>query len=743
MAPKTEKSSLKRARHSTGDDHEEKKPRRSQRLSQSQAQEIPKQAPKSAQKAKATHLKAPKTNGHAYPSPITHDDSIVTATTVENGDNKDATISPPPSKNAAGKYREVTPESSSSAPNNGNSSPPQDTQILSQFMYPPRDLGDEFEDEEEGTWGFLIPVDARVGHRLVMKRRAFCPAPIRPLEINRSTSSSRPVNDPTELRDNEEEYEEEKRTSGFPASGYLIGRHPECDMKLDIATVSNRHCLIFNENKPHGSTAVIEDLSSNGTFINEAIIGRNRRRDLEDCDEIALVEGARFIFRYPKSRLNSAFHTQYRILQQLGKGHFATVYLCVDRNTGHKYAVKKFERRVGDSQRSQTEGLQQEIAVLMSVSHPNVLCLKDNFEEADGVYLILELAAEGELFNWIVSKQKLSESEARKVFIQLFQGIKYLHERNIVHRDIKPENILLTDKNLSVKIADFGLAKIIGEESFTTTLCGTPSYVAPEILENTRHRKYTRAVDVWSLGVVLYICLCGFPPFSDELYTRERPYTLAQQIKMGHFDYPSPYWDSVGDPALDLIDRMLTVDVSKRITIDECLEHPWTRDLSLEDLQPNLHRTTQINPEDSTLGLTGAIGGLKMDFSKRKVKRERTLLAKINDIRVSRVVEVPRSNLPGQPGRDNSPATITVWEKNPQGKQHHAGLEDGQAESSGANSSSRVPEQKGAKAEERPADQRQNEEFMEMGGKGDMRLFANDASSRYAAEEVPQDIASK
>lgn len=105
------------------------------------------------------------------------------------------------------------------------------------------------------------------------------------------------------------------------------------------------------------------------------------------------------------------------------------------------------------------------------------------------------------------------------------------------------------DKDVHVKLADFGLAKIIGEESFTTTLCGTPSYVAPEILAEGRHRKYTKAVDIWSLGVVLYICLCGFPPFSDELYSRDFPYTLSQQIKSGRFDYPSPYWDSVGDSA--------------------------------------------------------------------------------------------------------------------------------------------------------------------------------------------------
>jgi serine/threonine-protein kinase Chk2 len=262
---------------------------------------------------------------------------------------------------------------------------------------------------------------------------------------------------------------------GFPASGYLVGRHPECDLIVDIPTVSNRHCLIFNETRAGDALAVLEDLSSNGTFINDQVLGRNKRRELEDGDEITILDEARFLFRYPRNRNSVGFHSQYRILQQLGKGHFATVYLCVERSTGFKFAVKKFERRMGDSQRSQTEGLQQEIAVLMSVSHPNVLCLKDTFNENDGVYLVLELAAEGELFNWIVTKQKLSEAETRKIFIQLFQGTKYLHERNIVHRDIKPENILLTDKNLSVKLADFGLAKIIGEESFTTTLCGTPS----------------------------------------------------------------------------------------------------------------------------------------------------------------------------------------------------------------------------------------------------------------------------
>lgn len=277
------------------------------------------------------------------------------------------------------------------------------------------------------------------------------------------------------------------------------------------------------------------------------------------------------------------------------------------------------------------------------------------------------------------------------------------HERNIVHRDIKPENILLADKELSVKLADFGLAKIIGEESFTTTLCGTPSYVAPEILENSKHRKYTRAVDVWSLGVVLYICLCGFPPFSDELWSEEHPYNLSQQIKMGRFDYPSPYWDTVGDPALDLIDRMLTVEVDKRITIEECLEHPW---ITLQGLKKN--------PADSTDGLTGAMSDL--DFSKRKVERERTLLSDVNDVKVSRVVEWADKKAP-----------VKVFETNRDGQRHY----NTQGKTSHVKGRTQNGESQYPTSEQpKPLAETQEKVFMEMGGRGDETLFGNDRGSR-------------
>jgi serine/threonine-protein kinase Chk2 len=516
---------------------------------------------------------------------------------------------------------------------------------------------------------------------------------------------------------------------------------PKKDRIVGSPTVSNRHCLLFPENTSGITTAVLEDLSGNGTYVNDQLVGRNKRRELQDGDEISILDEARFSFRYPRNRDTNGFRQRYSMQQQLGKGHFASVYLCVEKNTGMRYAVKKFEKRAGPGERSKVEGLQQEIAVLMGVSHPSLLCLKDTFDEDDGVYLVLELAPEGELFNFIVMKQKLTETEARKVFVQLFQAVKYLacacgsphrttltcmqHERSIVHRDIKPENILLYDKKLTVKLADFGLAKIIGEESFTTTLCGTPSYVAPEILQSSNHRRYTRAVDVWSLGVVLYICLCGFPPFSDELYDPvNNPYTLAQQILGGRFDYPSPYWDSVGDPALDLIDRMLTVDPDKRISIDGCLEHPWTTGREIP-------ATQLYNSMDSTDGLVGQL--TQLDFSRRKPVRERTLLSEINDITVTRVIDAIEDT------EGNSQAPIKVFEKNKGG---HAGPSlmptNGLDTSAGAETLTKKTK-KGIKAvrkEETPAGHRDPADFMALGGKGDQVLFGDDENSNEKAKDA-------
>ena len=187
-------------------------------------------------------------------------------------------------------------------------------------------------------------------------------------------------------------------------------------------------------------------------------------------------------------------------------------------------------------------------------------------------------------------------------------------------------------------------------------------------------------MDVWSLGVVLYICLCGFPPFSDELYSRDFPFTLSQQIKSGRFDYPSPYWDSVGDPALDLIDSMLVVDAERRFTIDQCLAHPW-----LAQAAPSVN--------DSTCGLVGGIAGLEVN--RRAPARERTLLSSLNSVTVTNHVEV---------GQNRPPVKVFAKNKN------------------------RITN---TRKEVGPAHDRAPAEFIEMGGKGDQELFANEDSSIY------------
>lgn len=676
MAPR-EKSQLKRVRDSPVET-DAKKPRRSERISN------------------GDHLKTPVTkNQQQLPSPVTApgDNSAGSGSTVK--EYGEYTATPPPPGGPGSQFAQrATPEDTFSQ-NPALSSPPHDTQAApSQLVDQNAALSDEVEDEvKEGVWGYLFPLDTQYGRCVVLKKRHSCPLPD-------AVSGSKPVKegDIHSPLEQEEAFEKTKSGKAVPAGGYLIGRHPECDVVVNDPIVSNRHSLLFIENKGHDVIAVLEDLSSNGTFVNEAIVGRNKRRELQDNDEIAVNDKARFIFRYPRSRMSSAFLQQYTLLERLGKGHFAEVFLCVEKSTGTRYAVKIFTKQAGVEERSKTDGLQQEIAVLMGVSHPNVLCLKDTFNEKNAVYLVLELAPEGELFNYIVMKQKLSEEESRNLFIQLFQGIKYLHDRNIVHRDIKPENILVVDKEIHVKLADFGLAKIVGEESFTTTLCGTPSYVAPEILAEGRHRKYTKAVDIWSLGVVLYICLCGFPPFSDELYSRDFPYTLSQQIKSGRFDYPSPYWDSVGDPALDLIDSMLVVDPEKRFTVDQCLSHPWI---------------TQQLPgvNDSTDGLVAGLDSL--DVKRRGVYRERTMLSDINSITVAHQIPVDPEG--------TSKGSVKVYSKNqiPQG----------------ATSTPAPPEA-------RPADNRDTREFIEMGGKGDQVLFTNDGDSFYSKGEA-QDAKAK
>jgi calcium/calmodulin-dependent protein kinase I len=213
--------------------------------------------------------------------------------------------------------------------------------------------------------------------------------------------------------------------------------------------------------------------------------------------------------------------------------------------------------------------LQVEVAILERVDHPTIVRMRQVFDCPKTFYMVMELMTGGELFDRIVEKEKYSEEEARRVIMKLAEALVYCHEQGIVHRDLKPENLLYESEaeDSTIKIADFGLAKLVSEADMMATACGTPGYVAPEILCGT---PYDEKCDMWSLGVILYILLCGFPPFYDENNAE-----LFNQIKSGSFDYPSPYWDEVSDEAKSLIDGLLMVNPAKRLSAADVLRHPW------------------------------------------------------------------------------------------------------------------------------------------------------------------------
>lgn len=209
---------------------------------------------------------------------------------------------------------------------------------------------------------------------------------------------------------------------------------------------------------------------------------------------------------------------------------------------------------------------------MISLNHPNIVHCYDFFENHQFFYLILEYLEGGELFERLLEKTLYCEEEARDLVGNILNGMKYCHERNIAHRDMKPENLILSSlrNNCEVKITDFGLATRVQTSIKKMKLhdkCGTPGYCAPEILSST---PYDVSVDMWSIGIIAYILLCGYPPFQDNDQIE-----LFNKIKSGKFVFHEKYWESVSFEAKDFISHLLVLDPTVRYNVDEALLHPW------------------------------------------------------------------------------------------------------------------------------------------------------------------------
>jgi len=268
----------------------------------------------------------------------------------------------------------------------------------------------------------------------------------------------------------------------------------------------------------------------------------------------------------------SEIKKRYDLGEQLGSGNFAIVKKGKNKKPDDKIPEHVAIKIIDKSKCEDMGDIEREIDIMGIIEHPNVINLYEIYDEPKKMNLVMELVTGGELFDRIVAKGSYCEKDAADVIFTLCDALEYLHEKKIVHRDLKPENILMSSsaETAKIKVADFGLARMVSGTDMMKTACGTPGYVAPEILKNKGYD--SGAVDLWSVGVILYILLCGFPPFYEE----ELP-ALFDQILNARYDFPSPWWDNISRDAKDLVNKLLEIDPKKRLTATQVKAHTWCK----------------------------------------------------------------------------------------------------------------------------------------------------------------------
>lgn len=304
----------------------------------------------------------------------------------------------------------------------------------------------------------------------------------------------------------------------------------------------------------------------------------------------------------------------------LGLGINGQVVQCVDKKTGKRYALKVLQ----DSVKAR-----REVDIHWRASGcKNIVSIIDVFENDymgnKCLLVVMELMEGGELFQRIQDRQEgaFTEREAAQIMREICTSVKYLHDMNIAHRDLKPENLLYTsnEPNAILKLTDFGFAKEINSKATLQTPCYTPYYVAPEVLGP---EKYDKSCDIWSLGVIMYILLCGFPPFFSNHGQPISP-GMKNRIKTGQFDFPDPEWSNVSQDAKTLIREMLCVDSSKRLTIDQVMRNPWIAKHT-EVPQTPLHtgrllKEGEENWPEVQEEMTRSLATMRVDYDQRPIK---------------------------------------------------------------------------------------------------------------------------
>ena len=279
----------------------------------------------------------------------------------------------------------------------------------------------------------------------------------------------------------------------------------------------------------------------------------------------------------------------YKFIKLIGKGAFGKVLLGIHKLTDKYVAIKSIHKDYMKDEFSKRKVF-QEVYILKKIRHANVIRLLEVFEDSKQLFIVMEYARHGDLLNYVKKKHHLAESEARKIFKQIVFGLGHIHSRGVLHRDIKLDNILL-DTDFHVKICDFGVSKIITRSEIIREQCGTPAYIAPEIIVNKGYKGFY--IDHWSLGIVLYAILCGSIPFKASNMDE-----LLKVIKTTHITFPA----SISEEAKDLIKHLLVINPKDRLSIPGILNHPWLKgkedcvmgykeciNLEVNELVPNIN----------------------------------------------------------------------------------------------------------------------------------------------------------
>ena len=261
----------------------------------------------------------------------------------------------------------------------------------------------------------------------------------------------------------------------------------------------------------------------------------------------------------PKKKLNKG---PYILGESLGEGAFAKVRLATQIHIKEKCAIKIIDKRLLENIKD-IDRLRKEIKILKKIRHKNIIQLYDIMESKQYLYFVMEYCKNGELFDYIVKRKKLSEKEACIFFQQIINGVEYLHNQGIIHRDLKPENLLLSEDN-KIKISDFGLSTFYSKDKYLQTACGTPSYAPPEMLEGYNYDGET--ADIWSCGIILYAMLCGSLPFNES-----KEDIIIKKIKKHEYKIP----EYLSKEAKDILNNILKINPKERYNITEIKKHPW------------------------------------------------------------------------------------------------------------------------------------------------------------------------